>query len=201
MGKGLEDDASVVDGCIKKDLAAWSVFTKRYSGLIHASIENRLKKYGFTLSREDVEDIHQNVLASIWNDAKLADVRDRDNISHWLAIVAGNSAIEYVRKNLTHKEARPLSLLDKIGEKEFCDLVPSVHPDPADESICNEVSKMIEESIDALPEKERLIMKLNLFHDKTHDQIACILDLPKGTVSSYVKRAKERLRKDLKDCI
>ena len=79
------------------------------------------------------------------------------------------------------------------------ELIPSTGLNPSDELAKNELSKKIEEAVDALPTKEKLIIKLNLIYEKKYDEIAKILNLPKGTVSSYIKRAKEKLRCALKD--
>lgn len=193
-----EDDIGLVEGCVKKDLVAWSSLIKKYSNLISISIENRLKIHGFTPSRQDIEDIRQNVLASIWKDEKLKNVRNRENISYWLAIVSGNEAIAFMRRR-AQEPPRMISLFDRIDERELSEFVSSTKISAEDESIKNEISKKVEKAVEALPVKERLTIKLNLFHNKKYHEIAKILNLPKGTVSSYIKRAKEKLRECLKD--
>ncbi len=199
MKDEFKDDVNLVEGCIKKDLSSWHSFIKKYSALIFISIENRLKKYGYSLSCQDIEDIRQNVFASIWKDKKLKDVKNRENISYWLAIVSGNSAIAYIRKKQFQKQSKSISLFDKIGEKELADFIPSAELSPPDELTRNEISKRIDGAIESLPTKEKLIIKLNLIHDKKYKEIATILGIPTGTVSSYLKRAKEKLKMDLKD--
>jgi len=198
MARHTENDSYLVKRCIAEDLAAWSDLIKRYSNLITISIENRLKKYGFDLPRQDIEDIRQDMLGSIWRDKKLEGVKNREDISYWLAIVSGNAAMEYVRKRLSCKP-KTVSIFDKLDEKELAEFIPSKALNPNDEASKNELSKKIDASLAALPSKERLIIKLNFFHGKKYEEISDILNLPAGTVSSYVKRAKEKLRESLKD--
>ena len=62
----FEDDAELLRSCIRKDHASWSHFTGKYSGLILASIGNRLRAYAFNLKSEDLKDIQHRVLSLIW---------------------------------------------------------------------------------------------------------------------------------------
>ncbi len=193
------DDSGLIEGCIKRDLAAWSAFVTKYSGLLSLSIVNRLGKYGFHLPVEDIDDIKQEILASLWKDEKLKDVRNRQNISYWLAMVAGNKAITYLRKKRGLNEPRPVSIFENIGEKSLEELIESPLPCPSEELAADELAGRIESEINALPAKEKLVIKLNILYGKKHDEIADILNMPSGTVSSCIKRAKEKLRIALKD--
>ena len=66
------------------------------------------------------------------------------------------------------------------------------------ELIC-ELETKIEKAIEELPAKEKLMIQLHLFHDKKYREIADMLDIPTGTVSSYIKRSKAYLKKSLKN--
>jgi len=198
-GDFSQDDSSLVEGCVKRDIQAWSALIKKYSDLILISVKNRLKIHGLFIPAQDMEDVRQGVLSSLWKGGKLNSVRNRRDISHWLAVVSGNAAIEYARENRLFGPRRNISILDKIGEQELADLLPSAQLAPAEELARNEVSKRIEDALESLPAKEKLMIKLNIFHDKKYNEIAEMLNVPKGTVSSYIKRAKEKLRKKLKD--
>lgn len=194
-----DDDSELVAACLDRDTAAWSDFIKKYSPLIYASIGKRLKIYGIILPCHDIEDIRQNVLTALWRGRKLEGVKNRKNISYWLAIVSGNIAIEYIRRKRRLEPHAGLPISGKIGEMEISDLLPSDSPAPSDAVIGKEISEKVKSAIERLPVKERLVIKLNVLHDKKYCEIADILHLPAGTVSSYVKRAKERLKKYLKD--
>ena len=185
----IEDDGPIVEACIKKDAAAWAVLVKKYSGLISASIANRLKKYGFDPVCEDTEEMRQNVLTSIWTDGKLEKVRNRKNIAYWISIVAGNAAIEEMRKKASGENPKFVPICDTF-DMEAADLET-----PAKK----ELSEAIERSIGRLPPKEQMVAKLNLLHGVEYREIAEMLNMPKGTVSSCIKRAKEKLMRELKD--
>lgn len=195
--KAYGDDSRLVEGCINRDLSCWTVLVNKYAGLIHVSIKNRLNKYGFALNDQDIEDIRQGFLASLWKGGKLEGVVNRKNIAVWLAIVAGNAGLAYVRKARAKEPPFKVSLSEKIGQTELQDLIESGSPSPSEELSSKELSERIDYAFEALPVRERLVIKLNLIHNKRYEEIAGILNMPIGTVSSDVKRAREKLKKKL----
>lgn len=174
-------------------------FVKKYSNLVYAAIQNRVKKCGMALSHEEVLDIRQDLFISILEGGKLDNVQNPESIPYWLAIASGNAAMQYLRKQHRREPVKPVSLFELIGGAEIIDLIPASGPGPSDSLGKDELSKKLDESIESLPIKEKLIIKLNLLHDKKYDEIADMLNLPKGTVSNYIKRAKEKLKRDLEE--
>lgn len=197
--KAQEGDSGLVEACINGDARAWALLVDKYSHLILASIANRLKSYGFDPACEEIEDVRQAVLSSIWKDKKLAGVRNRDDISYWIAIVSGNAAMQYLRRTRFGEAARAVSLSGKVREESLVDVIPSAGPIPSGELQSKEVLSKIERAIKSLPPKERLIVKLNIMYGKKYSEISDILNMPHGTVASHLRRAKKRLKKDLKD--
>ncbi len=193
------DTHDLIKACIRRDAAAWSVFTKRYSGTIMTAARNRLRRYSLDGAREDVEDIAQGVLKSIWQSGKLEQVKDRSDISHWLAVVSANAAVTFARRKRLQDGHDAVSMYDiddgvMIGEN-----VPAPTAESDGGTAGRDISEAINRVIEALPRKERMAVKLNIVYGKKYREVAEIMRLPSGTVSSYIKRAKERLRKALND--
>ena len=200
MGDKFNDsDRHLIESCIKKNLVAWSCFVKKYSGLVYVSIENRLKKYGLDASSQDIEDIRQDIFSDIWKGDKLSHITNRDDISYWIAILSGNAAVEHFRSSQARWLQNTVPLSHKINEKELNEILPSDIPGPNDELVSSETQERIELAIESLPAREKIMIKLYLIHDKKYHEIAEFLSVPKGTVSSYIKRAKEKLKEALKD--
>ncbi|MDP3790749.1 MAG: sigma-70 family RNA polymerase sigma factor [Candidatus Omnitrophota bacterium] len=195
-----EDDRYIVEACVKKDLKAWSCLISKYSKLVYISIDNRLKKYGTSLPTNEIEDIRQDIFTSIWHEEKLKNIVNTGDISCWIAIVSGNAAINYIRKSDTKERLQAISIHEKCqDEKEFADLIPSKDMKPEHDNVETELAQRIDRAIKALPSREKIIIKLHLIHDKKYHDIADMLNMPKGTVSNYIKRAKEKLKVSLKD--
>ena len=97
------------------------------------------------------------------------------------------------------KEAPKIVPLTEEIAEELTDMNMSYKSSLSDTLTQNDIAKKIDKFIETLPRKEKLIMKLNIYHNKKYHEIAEILNIPKGTVSSYMKRAKEKIRDGLKD--
>ena len=195
------DDRSLVERCIQKDLVAWDELVKKYSALIALSIKSRLARYSFECSRADIDDIRQNVLALIWKDNKLSSIKNRSDISYWLAIVSGNMAVDYIRHARARKDFRAVSLYETVGDecvKELVETIPSKAQSPADGIAHKEIAGYVQKALDDLTDRERLLIKLNVFHHKTHREISEITRTPIGTISSSLARSKEKLGKVLR---
>lgn len=195
----LSGDEELIRLCIARDPSAWERFTKRYSGLISYSIVQRLRKYGINPHPNDLGEIRQDILSRLWEDGKLAEIRNPSVIKYWLSIVSGNMAVEYMRARKRRHELMPVSLSEMTDESALHGVLSSNRRLPADELHRSELLGKIEESIRSLPAKQALALKLNLLHGKSHDEISAIMSIPPGTASSYIKRAKGALRRMLKD--
>jgi RNA polymerase sigma-70 factor (ECF subfamily) len=197
----FEDDASLIRSCIGRDPSAWDFFVKKYSGHIQASIEYRLRKYCIKLRVEDIKEIQQNVLSLLWEGGKFTEIRNPESIKYWLAIVSGNTAVQYMRRQKQLDRLACASLSEKIGGMELVEMIPSGALTASQELDRSELIEMMEEAIESLPAKEKLALKLNLLYDKKYGEISGIMSIPPGTVSNCINRAKERIRKKLRDYV
>jgi DNA-directed RNA polymerase specialized sigma24 family protein len=79
-----------------------------FKPLVERAIRVRLGRHNFPHTIEDIKDIAQGIFLDIWEENKLAQLKDEDKISGWLAIVAQNTAIDFIRrsKNLLRKDQR-----------------------------------------------------------------------------------------------
>lgn len=192
-----DDDSGLIEGCIKRDAAAWNALIEKYSGLIRVSIRKRLKKYGFDPSPEEVEDIFQEVVTSIWERDKLRHVTNRNCVAYWIAIVSGNEAVEHMRGKMARGDLKFVPVGD-FSEIESSSCVIDTRNSVRDTAGSNEFIEIFERHLELLPEKEGLMLKLHLLHGMRHYEISDMLKVPIGTVSSYLKRGKARMRKYLR---
>ena len=200
----------LVQNCIKKDKRAWDIFVERYSKVVFWAIRNRLKRFGYNFDEGDIEDIHQDVFISLWSDNKLAQIKDKDRVAGWLAMVAGNAAIDYFKKMKRQLPPNSLSIYEEIyksgdgGDKTLEDVLPSQDAGPGKRAHLNDIFELVDSAINSLKPKEKIVVKLNLLHGMRHRDIAEALKMPVNTVSTTIARAKEDLkvklrRKGIKD--
>ncbi|MCI6465573.1 MAG: sigma-70 family RNA polymerase sigma factor [Faecalicatena sp.] len=82
--------------------------------------------------------------------------------------------------------------------------VPSIQIDenlPETRSLGISIEERLDlyEAIRQLPEKYRLVIVLKYFDDLKQDEIAGIMNIPRGTVAAYLTRARKELRRSLKE--
>jgi RNA polymerase sigma-70 factor (ECF subfamily) len=120
----------------------------------------------------DVEDIYQEVWLRVVRAAERFD-RDR-RFSTWLFQIALNRCRDWQRR-------RPAEPSDAAPEGR------AAAADVADAGID------VERLLARLPEPQRDVVALRYLHDLSEDEVATLLDIPKGTVKSRLHHAIARL--------
>jgi len=128
--------------------------------------------------------------------ASLATYRAEYKFSTWLYRIGANCAIDYLRK----QRIRTLSLDSPAqtadGEMEFEIADESFNPER--DLLNHEKRISINDAIDELPEKYRLVIIYRHKDNKTYEEISEVLDVPIGTVKARIFRARELLKKKLR---
>jgi len=122
------------------------------------------------------------------------------NLKAWLFRILTNTFINQYRR----KAARPdTTELDDVEEsilyRHMRDVNPgSASPDPEAELIDNTLSSEVKDALEALPEKFRTTVLLDV-EGFSYKEIAEMLDIPIGTVMSRLHRGRKFLQKRLYD--
>jgi RNA polymerase sigma-70 factor (ECF subfamily) len=109
----------------------------------------------------------------------------------WIYRIAVNSALDCRKKT---KRTRALSL--HLNEETTLE-IPSGAADPSESPETDEMVRLLEKSLDELPDKYRTILILREFDGLSYEEISQVLQCSKGTVESRLFRARERLRKKM----
>ena len=183
----LRDIHSLIEKCIRREEKAWEEFIERFSGLLYYSARENLRKNGFMFAQQDIEDIVQGTFLDIWEKKKLEGIRERKKITAWLSITTQRRAINYMRQ----KKER-LLLKDEFYR---IDNIETDSSGRINEGMVAELEKLIE----GFDDKERIILKLNMLHGKTHREIAGFMDIPTNTVSTIIARKKKILKEKMRN--
>lgn len=90
-------------------------------------------------------------------------------------------------------------LLDKLNRrKKWRSFMPFLSPITREE-LHHADRLTIREAIAKLPDKQRAVILLFYYHDMKHEEIAGILNIPKGTVKSRLHTAIQSLKIELED--
>lgn len=154
-----------------------------------SSYQERLFKlaYGITLDREDSLEVVQDVFLSVYH--HIQTFRQDSTLATWLRKITLHHCLNWKRKWKRRFKWHHQSLEQ---ENDF---------EPAEENLNDpellfrekQLEGALMKEIQALPEKLRLVFVLNAIEGLSYDEIAEILNIKKGTVSSRLHLARKSL--------
>ncbi len=194
-----ESDRELIEGCLAQHKKAWDLFVARFSNLIYWSVQRTLEKSAFASRKDLADDIFQEIFRRILEHRELEKLLEVRNLRQFLIVMATHATLDKI-KSFRRQESREVSL-----EKEFflkdseepiilADTLSDGSPDPSAQVISGERDLVISEILERLSPKERTCVEWHYVDGKAHQDIAAILGLPVGTVSSIIQRTKEKLQ-------
>lgn len=139
--------------------------------------------------QEDVEDICQDVFLKVFN--MLKNFRGESRLSTWIATIAYNTALSYIRK---------------IKNRDFksYDEHPSLVAFEKETTGFNhnllekqELKSYLIELIEKLPVNYRTVLTLFHLEEFSYKEIEEITGMPEGTIKSYLSRGRNLLKEKL----
>lgn len=151
--------------------------------------------YHLTLNEADAEDLVQDTYAKAWK--SIEKYQPGTNAKAWLFMIARNTFINEYRKK---KKGPVITEIDErvlMQDKE--DGAPSGYSDLKAEMFENMMGDEVTNAINALHEDFRLVILLCDVEEFSYEEIAGIIKAPIGTVRSRLHRARNQLKKQLRD--
>ncbi len=155
----------------------------------------------FRLARSIVRDEHdaEDVVQESYVRAftHLSEFRGESSLSTWLTRIALNEAYGRLRRR---RASVNVENIETAGVTE-AQIIPfplwSSQPDPERSMAQQQINKILERAIDALPEPFRLVLVARLIEDMSIEETAELLGLRPQTVKTRLHRARALLRGDL----
>lgn len=144
--------------------------------------------YAFTGgSRELAEDLTAETFARAWQNRSTYSGK-ADGAVGWVIRIARNLAIDTHRRAAGSLESHADPLEEELD-------VPAVLPNPETQMMLSEQQQIVLSLLGELPQEQREILILRYFLNWKIKQIARYMDFPENTVSVYIHRALEKLRR------
>ena len=177
-----------------QDLVAATLRDPHAYRLLVEKYEKPLMRYIMRLGNADsdgAKDILQESFIKAY--IHLNDYDLRLSFSSWIYRIVHNETINYFRtlKNRPRPVEREEDLL--LFEKIADDL------NLEHQSDVGRTRVVIESALDQLNQKYRDVTVLRFFEEKSYEEISDILQIPSGTVATYLSRAKLALKKALEE--
>jgi RNA polymerase sigma-70 factor, ECF subfamily len=180
QGASQLDDAALMAGAARGDIAAFEQLVERHQALVIGTVGRMLG------NNSDVEDVAQQVFVRVWKSA--GRYRPTAKFTTWLLTITRNLVFNEARRRKRH----PGDLLD-VHEGEAA-LVDSAGRIPDEHLLEAELQREIDRAILALPEKQRMALVLRRYEDKSYEEIGEVLGLSIAAVKSLLFRARTELR-------
>jgi RNA polymerase sigma-70 factor (ECF subfamily) len=143
----------------------------------------------FLGDRAAAEDIFQETFLQVHQSADQFDLQRR--FRPWLFTIAANKARDLMRSQ-ARRPTNPLQANVNSGDDEggqFIDLMEANIPMPGEAMEREELQKVVQATVEAMPEHLREILLLSYFHQFPYKEISDILQIPLGTVKSRLHAA------------
>ena len=159
---------------------AFTFLVNRYQKLV-VHITGRL------IQRQDeLEDVCQEVFMKVYQN--LGKYRNECKLSTWIATIAYNTSINYLRK---FKKGDEVDTDDSAVFRNLTDYTSDGY-EQAD------LHRYIREQIELMPVHYRTVLTLFFLEEFSYQEVEQITGMPEGTVKSYLFRAKALLKEKLK---
>jgi RNA polymerase sigma-70 factor (ECF subfamily) len=180
---GAVDDRELVRRAQDEDQEAFEELLRRHQHRVFAVAGGILRR------REDVEDIAQQVFVKAYFSLKKFD--QRAAFSTWLYKITVNECWDLLRK----KKVRPLVYESDLSEEQAKQVIAaegknSGAPDISDRL---EARERVENLLEGLDERDRLMLILKEVEGFAVEEIAQVLDLNANTVKVRLFRARRRI--------
>lgn len=188
----LSDDATLVRRAQGGDLGAFETLVARYEGRVYASALRIVRQV------QDAEDVTQQTFLSALE--HLGGFRGEASFATWLLRIATHAALKVIRKR---RGLEFVSLEEATEPAEDYSGIP--HPDyvadwrqsPEQLVHRNEVQQLLDEALERLDEKYRLVFLLRDVEGLSVRETADVLGLSEVNVKVRLLRARLQLREHL----
>jgi RNA polymerase sigma-70 factor (ECF subfamily) len=181
----VDDERSVIQDCQRGEKEPYRILVDRY----------KEKAYYFALSyvanQEDALDLSQDAFIKAYRSLKYFNLELK--FSSWFFRILRNLCIDFLRE----KKRKKMSSTEGNGERPAMNIPDSsLSPDFLMER--DTLRKKIWEEINKLRESEREVLVYKDIHGLEYEEIAEIMQIPKGTVASTLHKARKKMRERLK---
>lgn len=132
----------------------------------------------------DAEDVAQEAILQAYR--RFERLRDQSRFRAWLVRITFRLALDQARSSRRREQRETL----------WAVAVP--RPTAEDLAASSEFGRRLDEAMETLPEKFRLVLLLSAMDGHSLDEVAELLELPLGTVKSRLHSARKRLAEKLR---
>jgi RNA polymerase sigma-70 factor (ECF subfamily) len=172
-----ESEAELIQRCQQGDRIAYGILVKRYAGKAIGSAALMLG------SQHDAQDAAQEAFVRAWRSIRR--FTGQSKFSTWFHTILRNICVDRLRKR--KRRGTPGELHDVHAH-------PNPDCDPVHQAEQAERRRRVWQAIQQLSDAHREVIVLNHFQHMSYREMAEVLNIPFGTVTSRLHAARKALR-------
>jgi RNA polymerase sigma-70 factor (ECF subfamily) len=157
--------------------------------------------FGVVRNKQDALDIVQDAFIKVHK--HIESFQGTSSFYTWLYRIVMNLSIDHVRRN---KKGRNVDFDERIkrGDEDAGDgsILPTLlGTNPRRTALRRELIERIEKALDELPEYHRAVLLLREVEGLSYEEMAKVLEVPKGTIMSRLFHARRKMQESLADYV
>ena len=178
------DDGLLVAAALR-DPHAYAALVRRYVLVLGRYVRRLLGRHG-----QSTEDVLQDIFIKAY--VNLNDYDRSRPFAPWIYRIAHNEAVSFLRQQRA-------ALQTINGEDALLILERVAGGDNPEDNLQNSRTQGdVRKALSQLDQRYRDVLVLRYLEEKSYDEIADILELPPGTVATYIHRGLKQLRTPLR---
>ena len=180
----VTDDVQLIRRILSDDDEAFSILVQKYQKSVHALVWRKVNDFHYA------EEITQDTFLQAYK--KLSTLKNPNQFAGWLYVIANRLCMNWLQR---HKPA-----MQSLEDTPMEEIEESAYNHYAAEQRDAEGTKyryeIVQKLLSKLPESERTVVTLYYLGEMTAKEISKFLGVSVNTITSRLRRARERLQKD-----
>ncbi|MDE0316831.1 MAG: sigma-70 family RNA polymerase sigma factor [Candidatus Poribacteria bacterium] len=177
-----KDDVQLIHSILSGDDEAFGTLVQKYQKSVHALAWRKIGDFHYA------EEITQDTFLQAYK--KLSTLEDPNQLAGWLYVIANRLCIDWMRKQkptMHSLENTAVKTIDKLMYERY--ILEQRETEAAEHRY-----EIVKRLLEKLPESERTVVTLYYLGEMTAKEIGKFLGVSVNTITSRLKRARERLK-------
>ncbi len=183
----------LVGRCIKGETEGWGEMIHQYGALVAHAARTTLLRVLKNVDPNQVDEAAQAIWAALCEDGcrRLKTFAGQSALSTWLTVLSTRKTLDFIRTEMrkgsmrnVHLESEDANLINDLQDRD----------EPGGPKATDEDLQVLYEALERLSGEDRLILKMYYLDGLSYRTIAHTLRVAPNTVSSYIFRAREKLK-------
>lgn len=180
----VENDVQLIRRILSDDDEAFSILVQKYQKSVHALAWRKVNDFHYA------EEITQDTFLQAYK--KLSTLKNPNQFAGWLYVIANRLCINWLNRHKPAMQSLEDTSLEEIEESAY-NHHAAEQREAEGAKYRHEIAQRL---LSKLPESERTVMTLYYLGEMTAKEISKFLGVSVNTITSRLRRARERLQKN-----